>query len=426
MAREKSALWQNRSFLWLMSGGVLSMLGDQFTVIALPWLVLKMTGDSLLVGTALAATGIPRAIFIIFGGVLVDRTSSQRVLLVTKYINAILLGALAFLVYADLAAVWSIIAMALAIGLTSAFSYPAGTAILPQVVATELLQPANGVLMGMRQINQLIGPSLAGLVISLFGDASLGLGIGAAGVAAAFLFDSLTFLISAFTLAKVRLRPFERSAGIATGVWGDIKEGVGAMWQDKPLRALCLYYAATAFLIGGPIQVAMPLLAERNLPDGAAGFGAIMAIHGLGALLGMVISGAKPKWRVGSLGTTILLVDAVAGLVFLPLGLVHDLWQAAILLLPLGALAGFIQVLAFSWMQSRVPPAMMGRAMSVFMFIFMGLAPLSGPLAGWVMRYLSLPQLFAGTGCLFFLIVLMGWSWGRIATVGKALEAAAA
>src|SRR5271165_5846769 len=101
MPREKSPLWQNRSFVWLMSGGVLSMLGDQFTMIALPWLVLKMTGDSFLVGIVLAATGIPRALFIMFGGAVVDRTSSQRVLLVTKYVNAILLASLAVLVYAD-------------------------------------------------------------------------------------------------------------------------------------------------------------------------------------------------------------------------------------------------------------------------------------------------------------------------------------
>ena len=422
MARQKSPLWQNRSFVWLISGGLLSMLGDQFTMVAMPWLVLKMTGDSFLVGAVLAASGIPRAVFILFGGVVVDRTSSKRVLLVTKYVNFALLLCLALMVYADLAQVWSIMAMSLAIGLASAFSFPAGSAIMSQVVEPDLLQPANGVLMGMRQINQLIGPSLAGLVITLFGDASIG--VGSAGVAAAFLFDSLSFLISAFTLAQVRLRDSVQPAAPSSGVWSDVKEAVAVMWNDRPLRSLCLYYAATAFLIGGPMQVAFPLLAERNLPDGAAGFGALMALHGLGALAGMVISGAKPKWRVGTLGTTILFIDAAAGLLFMPLGLVKALWQAALLLVPLGALAGFIQVVAFSWMQSRVPPAMIGRAMSLFIFIFMGLAPLSGPVAGWVMRYVTLPQMFTGTACLFFLIVLIGASWGRLAAVGKVLEPA--
>jgi hypothetical protein len=68
-------------------------------------------------------------------------------------------------------------------------------------------------------------------------------------------------------------------------------------------------------------------------------------------------------------------------------------------MLVVGALAGFMQVAIFTWLQRRVPPAMLGRAMSIFMFIFMGLAPLSALSTGWLMQYVSLAQLFAGSGC---------------------------
>lgn len=417
--RKKSPLMQDRNFLWLLGGGALSMLGDQFTLLALPWLVLKMTGDTLVVGTVLAVASLPRAIFMLVGGALVDRSSPKRVLMVTKYVNALLLGTLAAMVYSGALSVWSVHVMALLIGLTSAFSFPAGSSILPQVVTPELLQPANGLLMGVRQISLLLGPSIAGLLIAVFGDASGGVGSAASGVAAAFLVDCLSFLISAWTLAKVRLRDIEKPAETGEGVLRSIGQAMKALWDDRLLRALCLYYGATAFMIGGPLQVALPTLAARNLSQGAEAFGTLMAVHGAGALIGMVISGARPNWKIGSLGTTILVVDGLAGLIFLPFGRIDALWQGMVLIAPLGLLAGFIQVVSFSWMQRRVPPAMIGRAMSVFMFIFMGLSPLSGPTAGWLLRWMSLPDLFMATGLAFLAIVAIGWLGGNITRIGR-------
>ena len=425
MTRQKSPLMRDRNFLWLLGGGALSMLGDQFTLLALPWLVLKMTGDTLVVGTVLAVASLPRAIFMLVGGALVDRSSPKKVLLVTKYINALLLGALALMVYQGALSVWSVHVMALLIGLTSAFSFPAGSSILPQVVAPELLQPANGLLMGVRQIGMLLGPSIAGLLIAAFGDASGGIGSDAAGVAVAFLVDCLSFLISAWTLSHVMLRDIEKPANNGEGVLRSIGQAMKAIWQDRLLRALLLYYGATAFMIGGPLQVALPALAERNLSQGAEAYGSLMAAHGAGALIGMAISGARPNWKVGSLGTTILCVDAVAGLLFLPFGHIDALWQGMLLIAPLGVLAGFIQVVSFSWMQRRVPPAMIGRAMSVFMFIFMGLSPLSGPAAGWLLRWMSLSDLCSAIGLAFLAIVAVGWIGGSIPRIGREQEQAA-
>lgn len=424
--KQKSPLMRDRNFLWLIGGGALSMLGDQFTLLALPWLVLKMTNDTLIVGTVLAVASLPRAVLMLVGGAIVDRTSSKQVLMITKYINTALLALLAVLVYRGALTVWSVHLMALAIGLTSAFSFPAGTSILPQVVAPELLQPANGMMMGIRQVSLLIGPSVAGLLIALFGDGSTGLGPEAAGVAVAFAVDSFSFAFSAWTLTHVRLREGVRAAPSGEGVLRAIAGAMRHMWNDRLLRALCLYYAATSFLIGGPIQVALPTLAERNLSQGAEAYGTLMAVHGLGALVGMVISGARPTWRLGSLGMTILAIDALAGLLFMPFGHIEALWQGLVLIAPLGLLAGFIQVVSFTWMQSRVPPQMMGRAMSVFMFIFLGLAPLSTPLAGWLLHFMSLADLFTATGAGFLVIVALGTAGGRIIRIGREEPAAAA
>ena len=110
------------NFRWMMGGGVISMLGDQFTLIALPWLVLQMTRDALALGLVIAVMGVPHAIFILVGGALVDRYSPKRVLMLTKYANTALLGVLAALVLSQQATMPMVYALALGIGLASAFS----------------------------------------------------------------------------------------------------------------------------------------------------------------------------------------------------------------------------------------------------------------------------------------------------------------
>ena len=146
----RNTLLRDRNVAWLMGGSLVSLLGDQFTLVALPWLVLRLTGDTLVLGTVLALLGIPRALFILLGGALVDRHSPQRVLMLSKHFNTVLLGTLALLVLFDRLTLPLVYALALGIGLSTAFSIPAATSMLPQVVAPQQLPAANGLLMGLR------------------------------------------------------------------------------------------------------------------------------------------------------------------------------------------------------------------------------------------------------------------------------------
>jgi len=412
---QKSALLADRNFRWLIGGGVISMLGDQFTLVALPWLVLKLTGDTLILGLVLAVMSVPRAVFILIGGAVTDRHAPKRVLMATKYANLILIGTLAALVLSGQLALWMLFGLGFAIGLASAFSIPSGSAIMPQMIAPAQLQAANGIMMALRQITLLLGPLLAGLLIRLFGDR-----VGATdtrGIGLAFLIDAASFGLSAWTLTKVTVLsapPHSDDAMLAA-----VLAGLRHFWNDHSLRALCLYFCAVAFFIGGPAQVGLPVLAATRLGDGAAGYGGLMAAHGAGTLIGMIVSGLRPTWRAGTLGLTILLVDALAGMLLIPMGRVGALWQGEALLLPLGALAGFMQVTVFTWMQRRVPPALLGRAMSLFMFIFLGVAPLSAGITGWLMRGLTLDQVFAGSGAILLLIVLLALASPRVRAIGR-------
>ncbi|MCH8181519.1 MAG: MFS transporter [Proteobacteria bacterium] len=395
-------LFRNTNFRWLIGGGALSMLGDQFTLLALPWLVMGLSRDPLVLGTVLALGSLPRALFILVGGALVDRYSPRRVLVLTKWINVGLLGLLAALTATGSITLWGVYALTLAIGLATAFSYPAGSAILPQAVPAALIQPANGVLMGARQLVMLLGPVLAGLLVGSGSEPALQ----GHGLALAFGFDALSFAVSAWTLSKVTTAPRETPADQA--MLGAIAESLRSCWQDHELRALFLYFAAIAFFVGGPIQVALPVLAAERLPGGAAALGVMLAAHGLGALAGMAISGLKPQWRLSTLGGTVLLIDSIAGAVFLVFGHVHATWQGALLLLPLGALGGFVQVAVYSWLQRRIPPEMLGRSMALFMFIVMGLAPLASAAAGAALRVLDVTQLFTAAAVCLLGVVALG------------------
>ncbi|KRB79175.1 MFS transporter [Noviherbaspirillum sp. Root189] len=414
---KRGALFGDRNFRWVFSGALISMLGDQFSLIALPWLVLQMTGDTLVLGTVLAIMSIPRALFILLGGALVDRYSPKRVLMLTKHVNTVLLAVLAALVLSGHLTLWAVYALALGIGLATAFSIPAGTSLLPHVISRELLPAAKGVQMGVRQLSMFAGPLLAGLLIALFGDSAAATIKDARGIGMAFALDALTFAVSAWTLSQVR--PHAKPAGTApaaSSVWKSVGEGLRYCWNDDSLRICFSYWAAVALLISGPVQVAVPVLAD-HVGSGAAAFGALAGAHGAGTLLGVVVTSIRPQLRFGNLGKTILLLDGVIGLLFIPLGLISAIWQGMLLLLVIGVLGGFLQVTIYTWLQRHAAPAMLGRTMALFMFIFMGLAPMSSAVTGWVMRFVPLEQLFAASGVILVAIVVVAWSTSRMRTV---------
>jgi MFS family permease len=191
------------------------------------------------------------------------------------------------------------------------------------------------------------------------------------------------------------------------------------VWGDKTLRTCMLYWATCAFVVGGITQVALPVLAETRL-HGASALGLLVGVSGAGSLLGMMLTGMLGKVRLGTFGLTLLVADGIAGLLLLPLGLVAATWQAAIPLALLGVIGGCMQVTVFSWIQQRVPRAMLGRAMSIFMFIFMGLAPLSAAMSGFLLKYFSLGQMFLGAGVFLVAYALLAGLFTHIPRISDA------
>jgi MFS family permease len=401
-----NGLFAQRDFRWLIAGGAMSVLGDQFTLIALPWLVLQLSGKASTLGLVIALMSLPRAILIPFGGAVTDRYAPKRVLMLTKYANAVLLGALATLVLSGSATLGPVTVIAALIGVASAFSIPAGTSILPHVAAPEHLRQANGVMMGLRQLSLLAGPLLAALLFAVAGDGS-GAG-GANGLGIAFALDCASFVLSAWTLAKVRLRP--APCVPAAPILAAVRAGLALVWNDVAMRTCFGYWALCTCVTGGLMQVALPVLASTRL-QGASSLGLLLGAHGAGSLAGMALASISGNLRLRNLGTTLLVVDAIVALLVLPMAQLTQTWQIIPINLAVGVLSGFMQVAVFTWIQQRVPAAMLGRTMSIFMFILMGLAPLTAGITGWIMQATGLASVFIGAGILLALAAALAYAF---------------
>ena len=396
--QKKPSLFANRDFKLLFFGSSISALGDQFTLVALPWLVLKLTGNPAALGLVLAAMALPRAVFMLIGGAVVDRMSPRRVLLVSRAVNAVFIALLATLVMAGAIKMWLVYLVALGVGISTAFVYPAGSSIMPQLVEKDQLNSANAAFMGMRQLCMFLGPVLAGLVIAGGSKLAPTALQDATGMGWAFTIDAVSFLFSLVSLWMVRIHTDYHPPKTEGGVLADVMKGLKGVWQDVPLRAFILYVSAVSVFVGGPIQVGLPVLADSRLDLGAASLGILMTANGGGIIVGSVLSGLGARLSRGRLGIMVLSIDFTVGLAVILLTQVHSTLAGAALLALTGLLGGIAQISVFTWIQQRVPQAMLGRTMSVVMLTFLGLGPLSAAVAGALLSVVSLTALFGGAG----------------------------
>jgi MFS family permease len=402
-----------RDFRLLWLGEAISTLGDQFVLIALPWLALVLTGSALALGGVLALMAVPRALLMLVGGVSVDRLSPRRVMLASNVVRLATVAGLGLVVAAGAVELWMLYAFALVFGVADAFFFPAQTSIVPELVEPEQLQQANGIVQGTAQATVLIGPAVAGLVIAALGTD--GVGVDLRGVAAALLLDAVSFLASIATLWLIRGR--HQAPTETTSVVEAIREAVRFVWDWPTLRAIVALSLLANLLIVGPMEVGLPVLAYVRLPEGAAAFGVIMSAFGGGSLIGYVAGATLPSPRPAALGSVVMVVLGTSGLGIAALALVDTTVVAAALAALSGAALGYGNLLGITWIQSRIPQQLMGRVMSLLMVGSMGLIPVSELVAGAVVQ-VSLEGLLAVAGIGMTLVTLAALRSAHIRGLG--------
>ncbi|MCL4395618.1 MAG: MFS transporter [Chloroflexi bacterium] len=386
--------------LWIGQGA--SLLGDQFYLIALPWLVLQLTGDPLALGLVLALAGLPRAVFMLVGGVVTDRWSPRTVMLVSDVIRLVLATVMAVLVFAGSMQLWMLYVLALLFGSVAGFFLPASNSIVPKLVSPESLQGANAAFQGTAQLSVFLGPMLAGTLIASFASPSPGGAADLMGIGIALAIDALSFVVSIVTLWMMSYRgaPAKQSAGILSA----LHAGIDYAWSDPAVRILMTTMVAINLFFVGPMMVGVPVLADTKLAEGAAAFGVILSAHGGGNLVGFLLAGSLPKPR--RIGGLALGMVALFGLSFLLFAFVVWTPVVAAAFLLLGICNGYISILFITWLQGKTPKEMLGRMMSLFLFSSISLVPVSMAISGALIK-LSLEGLFVGAGVLLIATALL-------------------
>jgi MFS family permease len=390
-SQPKSKLFSNRYFRNLILGGTVSMFGDQFYLVALPWLVLQLTGSNVALGTALTLAAFPRALLILMGGAMSDRTSPRLVILVTSSARAVIVASVAVLGWFHILSLWHIYILAFAFGVADAFAIPALQALIPVLVPREQLTQANSVFQGSMQLTMITGPAPAGIIIKRFGTMW------------AFLIDAISFLFIIAPLSMIPDPPKSEHHQTPRSVWHTMVEGVQYVLRDSAMRTLIIFGMALNFCIIGPIMVGLAAIA-KNTFNSATAYGIMFSAFAFGALAGSITAGTRKQRKRGIM---ILMVGAILGILFSLVGLLHSLIALCVVMFLMGLTSGYSNVHMTAWYQERVESSMMGRVMSVRMFTMFGLMPISLAISGFVAD-ISLKVLFVGSGILMFTVTILG------------------
>ena len=414
--------------LWI--GQSISVLGDQFYLVALPWLILQLTGSGLKLGAVLLAATVPRVAFQLVGGAVSDRISPHKLMLVSNILRGVVCVILTALATLGLLQLWHLFVLAAAFGAVDAFFYPALRTFIPNIIQKEELAAGNALLQGSTMLVKFIGPSLAGLVIA------------AVGIGAAFGFDTASFFVaalclvlmkrkgsSAFALAHTETEAAKAASnqssetlqGQEKGAASDesrvtkpakpptklltsIGEGLGYTLRDPVIRSLLIMIAVIEFAFAGPFTVGLASLANDKFAGGSTAFGVLLSALGGGLLTGTMLAGSlKTSLR---LGTILIPMSLALSVLLLLLGLVPNIFLACALTATMGAIGGYMQVLIAVWLQTKPDAQMRGRVYSVVLLCGYGLTPLSYAIAG-ALTQISVTFMFVATAIFLLVTTLL-------------------
>ena len=358
---------RNRNYRLFFAGQSISLVGTWLTRVATSWLVYRLTGSALLLGIIGFSGQIPTFFLAPVAGVWVDRWNRHRVLVVTQALAMVQSALLAALAWSGRMTVAHIAALSIAQGLINAFDMPARQAFVVEMV-TDRADLPNAIALNSSMVNaaRLIGPSVAGILIGLFGEGWC------------FAIDAVSYLAVIASLLAMRIVPRPR-APRTTRVGAELAEGFRYVVGSVPIRSVLLLLAVVS-LMGMPYTVLMPVVATQVLHGRAHTLGFLMAASGAGALAGALYLASRTT--VIGLGRVIAIAAAVFGASLIAFSLSHVLWLSLVLMVPTG-MGMMVQMAASNTvLQTIVDEDKRGRVMSFYAMAFFGTVPFGSLLAG--------------------------------------------
>ena len=370
-----------------------SLIGTWMQNIAQGWLVLLLTNSPFDVGLVSALGSLPILIVSLPAGVFVDRVDKRRLVVLTQVLSMLQALVLAVLLWTHRIALWQVAVIAVFLGTVNAFDTPARQAFVIEMVGREDLGNAIALNSSVFNTARVVGPSIAGLLIS------------AVGLAWCYFLNAVSYVAVIWGLLAMRLPPFRRPEHPGDA-WAQFREGARFVRSDRRVLALVTMMAVVS-VFGFPFLVLMPVFARDVLRVGASGLGFLSASVGAGAVvaaLGLAASGA----RVGK-GRILVWTGPIYGVALIGFGAA----RAMALALPVLAVAGGAMILnnavTNTLLQTIVPDALRGRVMGFYAFVFLGMAPFGAFQAGWLAEQIGAPATVAIGGTVCAIVSLVIW-----------------
>ncbi len=402
---------RHHNFRLFWSGQLVSLVGTWMQSTAQSWLVLQLVTraygadkSALYLGLVSAIGSLPTFLLTLLAGALADRGDKRRIVIATQagaMLLALLLGLLTYTGYIRL---WHVVVYAVLVGTVNAFDMPTRQSYVKELVGGEDLLNAIALNSSVFNAARIVGPAIAGWLMTIFG------------VAGIFLLNGASYLAVLAGLFRIRT-PRHTAPTADRSLWQQLGEGFQYAWRNRAILLL-LALMAVLTVFGFSYFVLMPVIAVQVLHLEEGGFGILFAFSGVGALAGALLlastAGRAPK---GAL----LCASGITAAVFLMLFSVSRVFSLSALFL-MGISGGLVIASASinSLMQETAPDALRGRVVSMWIFIFGGFTPLGALYVGTVahlgerVAMPALPLLVGGAVCLLAIAVISlraRWLW---------------
>lgn len=400
----------HRPFALLWSGQTISRLGDNLYRIALSWWVLEKTGSAVAMGTVLVLSQIPMLLFLLIGGVVVDRLPRIRIMFIADLLCGTVITFVAIFSWLNLLEIWHIYIASIIFGLVEAFFFPAYQASIPQITPAEYLQSANSLNGLSQRVTGIVGPALGAFLVAS-GGTSLTFGL-----------NALSFFVSALCVLPVlrsglynsvrqvnddgmTLKSKSMREAIAQG-FVDLREGWNAIITVPWIWITILIFGFLNIMEGSPRAVALPFLIRNDLGADVKLLGVFGSASSIGFVSGMLLLGQfKRMHHRGILG---YVATAISGATLLLFGLKLP---APILIAGM-FISGFsMSIFALIWtstLQEMVPGELLGRVYSIDALGSFILLPVGFAIAGWATDLIGAPTVFLVGGIGTILLILIG------------------
>jgi len=374
-----------RNYRLFFSGQGISLIGTWMQQIAMSWLVYRLTNSAFYLGLIGFTGQAPIFFFTSFAGVFVDRIHRRNLLFITQTLATIQASLLAFLTISGHILVWHLVLLSLFLGCINAFDIPTRQSFVVEMVENKK-DLGNAIALNSFMFNgaRLVGPSIAGLVVSAVGEGLC------------FLINALSFLAIIATLLAMKIPKREIEAKSSSVLRG-LKEGYRYAFGFPPIKHVLLLLALTSF-VGMPYMVLMPIFARDILHGGAHTLGFLMGASGVGALLGALYLASRKS--ILGLARLIAIASCMFGAGLVVFSFSRSFPFSLFMLLFAGF--GMITQMASSntILQTIVDEDKRGRIMSLYAMAWGGTAPFGSIMAGSLASRIGAPSTLAMSGVL--------------------------